>query len=143
MSYIDFTENVRSISLASETQVLAINYSNAIRTFKGNSILISDRIKHREYKNFLILRDKWKKETKYCSSSSMLFNNSNYLAIINLGPKTIPWILKDLKKNDTNWFMALNKLTGENPINIEHYGIIPKMKEDWINWAKIKNYDID
>lgn len=143
MSYIDYTEIVRGTSLASETQVLACNFSNALNTFKGNSILISDRYKHREYKKFLMLMDKWKDETKFYSSTTQLFNNSNYLTIINLGPKTIPWILRDLKKNNTHWFSALSQLTGEDPIKVEHYGIIPRMKEDWINWAKIKNYDFD
>ena len=35
---------------------------------------------------------------------------------------------------------ALKKITGKNPVNPEHYGIITKMKEDWIAWAKNNNY---
>jgi hypothetical protein len=143
MSFRDYIEIVKGTSVASETTTLAYNYSNALNSFKGNSILISERYEHNEYRKFLKLKNKWLNETKYISSSSIIFNNSNYLEIIDLGSKTVPWILRDLKRTNTHWFSALFELTGVNPIKPENYGIVNNMTRDWINWAENNNYDID
>lgn len=134
------TEITRNTGLTQEASILSCNYSNAVNAFKGNSVLISDRIENQEFKHFLQLKDKWKSETLYYSSSSHIFNNSAYREIIALGSKTIPWIIRELKKTNDHWFYALKKISGENPINPDHYGIIPKMKEDWIEWAQKNNY---
>lgn len=140
MSRLFSSEIIRNTGLTQEASTLSCNYSNAIITFRGNSVLISDRIDNQEFKHFLHLKDKWKSETLYFSSSSHIFNNSAYLEIIGLGKKSIPWIIRELKKTNDHWFYALKKITGKNPVNPEHYGIINKMKEDWIEWAKNNNY---
>ncbi|MBG6060994.1 hypothetical protein IWX83_000768 [Flavobacterium sp. CG_9.1] len=140
MSRLYSTEITRNTGLTQEASILSCNYSNAVNTFKGNSVLISDRIENQEFKHFLQLKDKWKSETLYYSSSSQIFNNSAYREIIALGSKTIPWIIRELKKTNDHWFYALKKISGENPVNPDHYGIITKMKEDWIEWAQKNNY---
>ncbi len=140
MSRIYNSEIIRNTGLTQEASTLSCNYSNAISNFRGNSVLISDRIDNQEFKHFLLLKDKWKSETLYFSSSAHIFNNAHYLEIIGLGRKSIPWIIRELKKTNDHWFYALKKITGKNPVNPEHYGIITKMKEDWIAWAKNNNY---
>lgn len=140
MSRLYNTEITRNTGLTQEASILSCNYSNAVNAFKGNSVLISDRIENQEFKHFLQLKDKWKSETLYYSSSSLIFNNSAYKEIIALGSKTIPWIIRELKKTNDHWFYALKKISGENPINPDNYGIITKMKEDWIKWAQKNNY---
>lgn len=139
MSRITNTEIIRSISFTDEANILACNYSNAISSFTGNSILVLGKIENEEFKKFLTLKNKWKSETCYFSSSISIFNNSAYREIINLGSKSIPWIIRELKKTDDHWFFALKEITGVNPVNPINYGIIPKMKEDWVNWAKQNN----
>ena len=134
------TEITRTTSITRESQVVSCNFSNAIIAFKGNSILVSERIENRQYKNFLILKNKWKSETLFLSSSTSIYNNSAYKEIINYGRKSIPWIIRELKKTDDHWFYALSKITGVNPVNSENYGVISKMREDWIKWAEQNNY---
>lgn len=143
MANKEYIEIVRGTSIAPETQILACNYSNAINTFRGHSIIMGNYYENREYKKFLKLKEKWEKETMFLSSSSAIYNNSSYIEIIALGEKSIPWIIRDLKKTNKHWFSALNQISGENPVPEEHYGIIPQMKEDWINWAKAKHYDFE
>lgn len=143
MLYRECIEHVRGTSLAAETRTLACNFSNALQTLKGNSILVTDRYEYQEYKQFLKLKERWEEETMFTSSSAQLFSNSAYREIIGLGSKSIPWIIRDLKKTDSHWFFALNKITGANPILPENNGIVSKMKENWIDWAKKNNYEVE
>jgi hypothetical protein len=123
-----------------EAQILACNFSNAISTFKGTSIIITDYYQHAEYRKFLRLRNQWLEETMFTSNSTMIYSNGAYKKIIGLGEKSIPWIIRDLRKSNAHWFSALSKITGTDPIQPEHSGIISKMAEDWINWAEEKGY---
>ncbi len=141
MAYRDAIEIVRGTS--EESQTVAWHYSNALCVMRGTSILVSDRYEYVAYKNFLKLKIVWLQETQYFSSSAKIYNNAAYLQILSMGLQSVPWMLRDLQKHDTHWFYALNKLTGMNPIQPAHYGIVPKMKEDWIAWAKENNYDVD
>ena len=68
-----------------------------------------------------------------------IFSNSNYINIIKIGKTALPWIIKDLKKGGGYWFVALNKITGINPIKEENRGVYEKMRKDWLEWAD-KNY---
>jgi hypothetical protein len=54
-----------------------------------------------------------------------------------MGPDIVPYIIKDLNKNNNFWFDALTRLTGVNPIQKKNAGIFLKMKEDWLNYFKI------
>lgn len=123
-----------------EAQIVACNYSNAINTFKGTSVLITDYYEHAEYRRFLRLKNQWLQETKFTSSSTIIYSNSAYKKIIDLGIKTIPWIIRDLKKTNAHWFNALYQLTGQDPIEPEHAGIVSKMSQDWITWAEKQGY---
>jgi hypothetical protein len=86
------------------------------------------------YNEFLKLSKQWKEETKILSDSNKIYTNQNYIDIINIGPKAIPFILKDWENSNAHWFHALYKITGENPIHPDNNGNIIKMKEDWINY---------
>ena len=138
MAYREKIEVV--VGTSHEARVLECNYSNAISAFKGTSIIIADYYEHAQYRRFLRLRDQWKKETMFASSSTVIYRNDAYQKIIGLGIRSIPWIIRDLKKTNAHWFNALFNITGENPINHNHSGVVPKMAEDWIKWAEKKGY---
>ena len=141
MSSIYKTEIIRNTALTRESSLVTCNYSNALIAFKGNSVLITERIQNREYRNFLRLKNRWKFETRFFSNSNEIINNSAYKSIIGMGKKTIPWIIRDLKKSNNHWFFALKEITGINPVNPENYGKINDMKNDWIVWAEKNNYE--
>ena len=65
-----------------EAQILECNYSNAISAFKGTSIIITDYYEHAEYRNFIRLKNQWLNETKFTSSSTIIYNNGAYKKII-------------------------------------------------------------
>jgi hypothetical protein len=78
---------------------------------------------------------KWEEETKYLSSSKM-FDNIYYQKIISLGIDVAPVIVNKLKETPRHLFVALQKITGINPIKPENRGKIKEMANDWIDWWK-------
>ncbi len=129
-------EYSQPLGLTSEASTLSINFSNAMNSYVGNSIFISQRKETEEFKVFLTLKDRWKNETLFVSSGTTLISNSAYKEIISLGKVSLPWIIRELRKNSDHWFYALEKITGVNPIKNESIGIVDKMREDWITWAE-------
>ena len=89
---------------------------------------------------FEALFQQWKKETLLSSSGFEITNHPAYQAIIDLGPSVVPFILIKLQEDPQHLFYALFKITGENPVNPKHIGMLTKMKEDWLEWGASKGY---
>ena len=134
------TEYIQPMGVTAEAGTLNINFSNAMNTYIGRSVILLSKLENQKFKEFIVLRDRWKEETIFVSSGTILISNSAYKSIIHMGSLTIPWIFREMKKNDDHWFYALEKITGINPIKPENVGIIEKMKEDWFNWASQNDY---
>ena len=77
----------------------------------------------------------WKSETQYTSSLTEIVTHPAYQQIIGLGRAALPLILKDLKHEVNHWFWALRALTGENPVQEEDAGKLPRMVAAWVNWG--------
>lgn len=91
-------------------------------------------------KQFNELSIKWKNETGVFSTTVDKINDT-YLDIIALGKEIIPFILKDMQKQDgsSHWHTALKALSKENPINREDLGRNKRIKEVWLAWGRKKN----
>jgi len=83
---------------------------------------------------FLKLRKMWIKETGHIASPKDRATHPAYQQIIGMGPKVVPFLIRDQLENDTDWFWALQSITGENPIEEGHEGYIQKMAQDWNEW---------
>ena len=129
-------EYSQPFGVTEEANIMKINFSNAISSFAGTSVVVSEKMEKDNFKEFLKLRDKWKNETLFVSSGTEIVNNGAYLKIISKGQEVIPWIFRELQHANDHWFVALESLTGANPINPEHIGDILAMKEDWLNWGE-------
>jgi hypothetical protein len=79
------------------------------------------------------LYSEWEKQTKFQSLIGC-FENTLYKKIIQLGFDVVPYIIKLLRKEPGHIFIALNKITGENPVKSTSQGNIKEMANDWINW---------
>ncbi len=64
---------------------------------------------------FELLAERWKEETRLLSSMSKKILNTSYLRIIGLGPRALPLILRELKREPAYWFYALSSIAGEDP----------------------------
>jgi len=85
---------------------------------------------------FQALANQWKAETALLSSTSALVAHPAYQAIIGLGPRVIPLLLRELEEEPVHWFEALKAITGEDPVPPEHWGRIPAMAADWLAWGR-------
>ncbi len=84
---------------------------------------------------FEALAQRWKRETRFCSSTAKLVNHPAYQEIISLGRGVVPLILDELRTDPRHWFPALQAITGENPVAPEDRGILGKMTTAWMEWA--------
>jgi hypothetical protein len=89
---------------------------------------------------FQELKDKWESETSILSSSTAIILNVNYQQIIGLGPRVIPFILRDLAKTRNHWFWALMAISHENPVQDDDAGNITRMTQRWLDWGHRKGY---
>ena len=83
--------------------------------------------------------DKWQRETEHLSSPTQRIMHPSYQAILGMGNKVVPILLRDLQQNRRPWFWALSYLTQENPINPKDTGRMDRMIEAWVRWGKEKD----
>jgi hypothetical protein len=106
--------------------------------FAGNGCVKQPTTTHQETveQSFRRLATEWKKATRHVSSTTVMNNHPAYRKIIGLGQEVVPLLLRDMHDNHTHWFCALREITGAQPIPQSAAGIVPKMVEAWLGWAK-------
>jgi type I restriction enzyme M protein len=82
----------------------------------------------------------WKTGRRVTSSVSRMAEHPAYEKIIRMGYAVVPLILQELAREPDHWFVALNKITGENPVNGDARGKIAEMADAWIRWGENKGY---
>ena len=89
---------------------------------------------------FQLLAESWKEESRFFSFANQFTQLPSYQAIINMGNAALPFIFKEMADEPQHWFVALKTIVGENPVSPAHKGNIQLMTNDWLQWAKMKNY---
>ena len=82
------------------------------------------------------LVNRWKRETRFCSSRTKMVDHPAYREIIGMGLAVVPLILEELKKEPRYWFAALSAITGEDPVPVTARGVVRKMTDAWLQWGK-------
>jgi hypothetical protein len=90
--------------------------------------------------SFISLAEKWYLETLHSSGYLDKVLHPAYQRIIGLGKGVIPFILRELQDEPSEWFWALRALTGEDPTTEEMAGNRKKLAEAWLNWGKENGY---
>jgi AcrR family transcriptional regulator len=93
--------------------------------------------------HFLELAEKWYLETLHSSGYLDKVLHPAYQRIIGMGKDVIPFILRELQDEPSEWFWALRALTGEDPTTEEMAGNREKLAEAWLNWGKENGYILD
>jgi hypothetical protein len=104
------------------------------------SILEVSYIKENIKENFALLAENWYLETLHSSGYIDKVLHPAYQRIIGLGKDVIPFILRELQDEPSEWFWALRALTGEDPTTKEPAGNREKLAEAWLNWGKENGY---
>ncbi len=85
---------------------------------------------------FQKLSRRWRKETSHWSLASRMAAHPAYREIINLGWAVVPVLLAELRREPDHWFIALEEITGTNPVPPECAGNVKKMADAWIHWGE-------
>lgn len=91
---------------------------------------------------FSELADRWISETSQFSSIRRKVEHQAYQNIIGLGQPAIGLILTRLQQDELprHWFVALKKLTGEDPVLPHQRGVLIEMKDAWLGWGRVNGY---
>ncbi len=87
---------------------------------------------------FMRLVDQWHIERKFMSSLSDIVSCASYTRIIGMGAQALPLILIQMKNEGDDpdyWFVALEAITGQNPVPEDALGDTVKMAQAWLLWA--------
>lgn len=81
---------------------------------------------------FHALAEQWKRETGHFSIFSQKAMHPLYQGIIKLGERALPVLIKELDKSPRNWFWALRKISGCNPV--KEGASVEEAVEAWKRW---------
>lgn len=91
-------------------------------------------------RRFLALSIIWKSTSTPSSSVESLTSHPAYLQVIALGVAAIPAILADLARSPDHWFVALEAITGHDPVLDHERGDITAMANSWISWGVFNGF---
>jgi hypothetical protein len=86
--------------------------------------------------HFRELVRQWKEATRFVSSTHVMVSHPAYLAIIGMGKEALPLLLDELRREPDHWFIALEAITGTNPIPPSVRGNVEEMTHAWLAWAE-------
>ncbi len=83
----------------------------------------------------------WKEETFALSSLTKIYAHPAYQRIIGMGTDGLPYVLRELQKNQGRWFYALKFMAGESGKNVA-VGInnFEDARAAWLEWGHKNNY---
>jgi len=82
--------------------------------------------------------DLWKEATEHCSSLSRMIVHPSYRRIMGMGPAALPLILRELKEHPDHWFVALNAITGIDPVPDK--STFDEAVRAWLAWGVREGY---
>lgn len=85
---------------------------------------------------FAQLAQLWHEETGHMSSAISITQHPAYVRIISMGAEVVPFILEDLARTNAHWFVALRRITGENPVAPEDVGNVAQIAAAWSRWGR-------
>jgi hypothetical protein len=77
----------------------------------------------------------WKVATFHISNISEKCSHPAYEQIMAIGPDALPFIFHELAREPDDWFVALRRLTGVNPVPLQSHGNLNETTKAWLNWA--------
>jgi hypothetical protein len=83
----------------------------------------------------------WLDETMVTSSLTRMVKHPAYQEIIQMGPRVIPPILRDLEREPKMWGPALHAITKATPVPNEDAGKVRRVAAAWLKWAKDNGYE--
>ena len=89
---------------------------------------------------FDALAARWQRETGHHSSLDTKAAHPAYQEIIGMGEAAVPLILRELERSPAWWFMALEQITGESPVQEKDWGKLRALASAWVEWGRRRGY---
>ena len=86
------------------------------------------------------LADEWEQNRPRGVDVVEMAEHLAYQRIIEIGVGAVPWLLARLEQRPNHWFLALDAITGANPVPAESQGNIKAMADAWIKWGRENGY---
>ena len=94
---------------------------------------IADRATEQRFRQ---LASTWLRDTGYLSDPVRKFLDRSHLKIIAMGEKVLPLILRELEKKSGFWFVALDAISPENPVQPEDQVSFDATANAWLRWGR-------
>ena len=116
----------RTFPLVRSNDIAGSNLSSGIGIFENDSF-------NRE---LLDLADRWTRETAALSSITEKATHPAYQQIIGIGPRAVPFLLRQLRDGGGHWFWALKSITRQDPVPADARGNMHAMTKAWLDWGR-------
>ena len=91
---------------------------------------------------FTALAAEWRRERPRGQDIAAMTAHPAYQRIIAMGAAAVPWILESLAAQPEHWFVALNAITGADPVPESSRGRLPEMAAAWLEWGRQQGYRV-
>jgi hypothetical protein len=68
------------------------------------------------------------------------YDHPVYQEVVSLGPAVIPYLLGAMCEHPRDWFWALHRITGADPIAPTERGDPGAMRDGWLRWGRERGY---
>jgi len=82
--------------------------------------------------------ERWKADTEYYSSVTKMILHPSYRRIMGMGPAALPFILRELRERPDHWLVALNAITGIDPVPEKN--TFDEAVGAWLAWGVQQGY---
>lgn len=94
-----------------------------------------------DFARFHRLLNQWRAQTIYSSFIEEKVKHPAFRQIVDIGEAAIPWILKEIKVCPSFLYLALQIITGENPVPPQDRGKARAAIDAWIEWGNGEGFD--
>ena len=84
----------------------------------------------------------WGVDNRMNSNAQDIAQHPAYMQIVGMGKDALPLIFKAMRQRPGHWFIALQSLTGVNPVKPENRGNVIAMTHDWLEWGKKNGFNV-
>ena len=74
------------------------------------------------------------------SSTTHIDKHPAAAIIAEMGETAVPMVLSELTSHTHHWYGILQRLTGAQPVPLEHAGRMDLLRQDWLDWGRENGY---
>lgn len=101
-----------------------------------------DTVKEDYISRFFLLLDRWRAQTIFSSFIEEKVKNPAFQQIVEMGDVVVHLIINEIKVRPDFLYLALQSITGKNPVPHQDRENVHKSVDAWVQWANREKIDI-